>query len=63
MSESKESAPTLRMASGLQFYTAGEVCDIIADDDHEFLFSGSDDDFDLGELEDEYDALDREQGT
>ena len=52
------------MAAGSHF-TPLEVCDMIAGeegDDAEFLFPGSDDDFDAGMLEDEYDPLDREQG-
>ena len=39
-------------------WTADEVCDLL---DEDFCFSGSDDDFDVEELED-YDALQREQG-
>ncbi len=50
------------MAGVSRSYTAGQVCEMVTDDDHKFLFSGSDDDFDTGNLED-YDALDREQGT
>ena len=49
------------MASSSQHYTVGEVCNMITDD-HKFLFSGSDDDFDMGDLEEGYDPLDREQG-
>ena len=41
--------------------TVGEVCDLVAGDDQEFYFAGSDDDFGMGDLE-EYDALQREQG-
>ena len=40
--------------------TADEVCDLVTGD-QEYLFPGSDDDFDVGELEYEYDPLDREQ--
>ena len=31
-------------------------------DDHHFLFSGSDDDIDMGDLEEGYDPLNRKQG-
>ena len=54
----------LSMASGSHYYTASEVGDLVAageDDDTEFLFPGSDDDFDAG-LDEELDPLDREQG-
>lgn len=50
------------MAAGSQYYTAGEICDMITDDNHEFWFPGSDDDFDIGDLQEDLDALDREQG-
>ncbi len=43
------------MAGVSRSYTAGQVCEMVTDDDHEF--------FDLGNLEEDYDALDREQGT
>lgn len=52
------------MASGSYYYTASEVGDLVTareDNDTEFLFPGSDDDFDAG-LDDELDPLDREQG-
>ncbi len=35
---------------------------VTGEGDNEFLFPGSDDDFDADLLEDEYDPLDREQG-
>ena len=49
------------MAAGSHYYTAAEVGDFITTDDTEFLFPGSDDDFDAG-MDDELDPLDREQG-
>ena len=48
------------MASVQQFYTASQVGSLL-DDDTEFIFSGSDDDFDAG-IDDEYDPLERAQG-
>lgn len=50
------------MASVQQFYTASQVGSLLTtqDDDTEFIFSGSDDDFDAGD--DEYDPLERAQG-
>ena len=52
------------MASGACSYTVQEVCDLIGeeDSDQEFLFSGSDDDFGLSDLDGDSDALDRDQG-
>ena len=52
------------MASGTCSYTVQEVCDLIGEEDEnqEFLFSGSDDDFGLSDVEADSDALDREQG-
>ena len=49
------------MASVQQFYTASQVGSLL-DDDTEFIFSGSDDDFDAG-IDDEYDPLERAQGN
>ena len=52
------------MAEGSEYFTASQVGDLITgegEDDHEFLFPGSDDDFDAG-MDDDYDPLDREQG-
>ena len=45
-------------------FTASQVGNIVTDEveDQEFLFSGSDDDFDAGLLDDDYDPLEREQG-
>ena len=54
------------MASGSQYFTATEVCDIVTaedEDDPEYIFPGSDDDFDMSLGEEEYDALQREQGN
>lgn len=53
------------MASGSGFYTAAEVCEMIDDDDGnpEYLFPGSNDDFGMSDSEEEYDALEREQGN
>ena len=53
------------MASESGFYTAAEVCEMIEDDDGnpEYLFPGSDDDFGMSDSEEEYDALEREQGN
>lgn len=52
------------MASNSHHFTADEVCDLLTEEggDHEFVFPGSDDDFDASEVELEYDPLDREQG-
>lgn len=54
------------MASGSQYFTASEVGDLVTgqggEDDPEFLFPGSDDEFD-GDVDDDYGPLDREQGT
>ena len=52
------------MASGGCSYTVEEVCNLIGgdDDDQEFLFPGSDDDFGMSDLEPDSDALDKEQG-
>ena len=45
------------MASSAHHFTVDEVCDLVAGagEDREYLFPGSDDDFDVGELEQEYD--------
>ena len=48
------------MASRRQVFTAAQVGSLL-DDDAEFVFSGSDDDFDAG-LDGEFDPLEREQG-
>ena len=52
------------MASSAHHFTVDEVCDLVAGagEDQEYIFPGSDDDFDVGELEYEYDPLDRAQG-
>lgn len=51
------------MAVRSPHFTASQAGDLVtAEDDTEFLFSGSDDDFDAGLLVDEHDPLDREQG-
>ena len=52
------------MASTSHHFTVGEVCDLLTGEgeDHEFVFPDSDDDFDVGEREYEWDPLDREQG-
>ena len=49
------------MASRSHLYTTAEVCDLVTvdGDDPKYLFPGSDDD--LGDLDEEYDALDKEQ--
>ena len=54
------------MASGSHYFTASEVCDIVTageEDDPEYIFPGSDDDFDMSELDEGYDPLQREQGN
>ena len=52
------------MAFTAHHFTAAEVCDLLTGvgEDHEFIFPGSDDDFDMSEVEFERDPLDREQG-
>ena len=52
------------MASTAHHFTADEVCDMVTGvgGDHELIFPGSDDDFDVGESDYECDPLDREQG-
>lgn len=55
------------MAAGPQFFTASQVGDLVTadtEDDREFVFPGSDDDFDSCEQQDdyEYDPLEKEQG-
>ena len=55
---------SLCMAAGHQFFTASEVGHLLTeheDNDGEFLFLGSDDDFDTS-LDVVYDPLEREQG-
>ena len=51
------------MATRPEFFTASEVGNIVTGevDDPEYIFPGSDDDFDAS-LDDIYDPLDREQG-
>jgi len=54
------------MATGSGYFTASEVGNIITaeeDDDVEFIFSGSDDDFEADTLEEAYDPLQREQSN
>ncbi len=52
-------------SSGGPIYTAGQVCAMLTGDDDdgdlEYIFPGSDDDFDPGDLEEEYDRVSREQ--
>ena len=48
------------MASRHPVFTAAQVGGLL-DDDTEFIFSGSDDDFDFSA--DDYDPLEREQGN
>ena len=50
------------MASAAHHFTADEVCDMVTGvgEDHELIFPGSDDDFDVGESDYECDPLDRE---
>ena len=48
------------MARRQQVFTAAQVGSIL-EDDEEFVFSGSDDDFDTG-LDEELHPLEREQG-
>ena len=52
------------MASTAHYFTADEVCDMVTGlgADHELIFPGSGDDFDVGESDYECDPLDREQG-
>ena len=55
------------MAARPEHFTASQVGEIVTadtEDDREFIFPGSDDDFDAGQLEEEYDydPLGREQG-
>ena len=49
------------MASRQQVFTASQVGSLL-DEDTEFVFSGSDDDFDV-DLDEEFDPLEREQGN
>ena len=52
------------MAAGHSYFTSVEVRSMVTadgEDDTEFLFTGSDDDFDA-DLQEEYDPLDRKQG-
>ena len=49
------------MASRHPVFTAAQVGGLL-DDDTEFIFSGSDDDFDVS-ADDDYDPLEREQGN
>ncbi len=52
-------------SSGGPFYTAGQVCEMVTDDDGgdlmEYILPGSDDNFDAGDLQEEYDRVSREQ--
>ncbi len=50
-------------SSRSQYFIASEVCNILidVDGDMEYIFPGSDDDFDDEYEQDELDALDREQ--
>ena len=48
------------MAASAHHFTLDEVCDLVAGEGREYLFPGSDDDFDVGDLEYKNDPLDRE---
>ncbi len=50
-------------SSGGPFYSSGQVCEMVTDDDGgdtEYIFPGSDDEFDAGDLQEEYDRVSRE---
>lgn len=53
------------MASTAHHFTAAEVCDLLTGvgEDHEFIFPGSDDDFDMSEVEFERDPLVNTRGS